>query len=308
MKSRGISLPGVLVAMVGTALASGDAVAAQCGKAAWYDLGGQTASGERSSGTGMTAAHRTLPFGTKVRVENLDNGRSVIVRVNDRGPFVGGRVIDVTRAAAEELGMVKSGIAKVRVSALDGKTKLDNTCADPSPRILTAEAVADDKARPAPQATARDEAVPDDADVDSAKSAAATPSPNHSKPVETSGRTLVATVQYDEGAGTAPARANPTTPAAETAAFSDEPQLDDIDDARIVVATVDIPLPRPRPPQFDDSRIVAVAEAMPPAAFNRTLALRFLDAFAPPAAGMELDVRALGYAPLPAARGAVITE
>ena len=307
MKSRGISLPGVLVAMVGTALVSGHAHAAQCGKAAWYDLGGQTASGEASSGSGMTAAHRTLPFGTKVRVENLDNGRSVIVRVNDRGPFVGGRVIDVTRAAAEELGMVRSGIAKVRVSTLDGKTKLDNTCADPSPRILTADAVAEEAAKGSPgPAAARDDAVPDAADADAPKSATATPSPNRSKPVETSGRTLVATVQYDEGAGTAPARASPTT--AETATFSEDPQLDDLDDGRVAAVTVDIPLPRPRPPQFDDSRIVAVAEATPPAAFNRTLALRFLDAFAPPAAGMELDVRALGYAPLPAPRGAVITE
>lgn len=113
------------------------------------------------------------PFGTRVRVENLDNGRSVIVRVNDRGPFVGGRVIDVTKAAAEELGMVRSGIAKVRVSALDGKTKLDDTCADPSPRILTAEAVADEAAKAAPAPVA----ARDDVAVDTAKADVATPSP-----------------------------------------------------------------------------------------------------------------------------------
>jgi hypothetical protein len=92
----------LLAGLAGVALMSGDAVAAQCGKAAWYDLDGQTASGERSNGSMLAAAHRTLPFGTRVRVENLANGRDVIVRINDRGPFVNGRVIDVTRAAADE--------------------------------------------------------------------------------------------------------------------------------------------------------------------------------------------------------------
>jgi rare lipoprotein A len=290
------------------ASASDGALAAQCGKAAWYDMGGQTASGERSTGAGMTAAHRTLPFGTKVRVENLDNGRSVIVRVNDRGPFVGGRVIDVTRAAAEELGMVRSGTAKVRVSVVDSKAKLDNTCADPSPRILTAEAVANDAAR-AKTAPAAKAATPGESEPVEAKAAAATPSPNSAKPVATSGRTLVASVQYDEGAGTAPARAKAS--GGDAAAFTDAPQLDELDDARIVEvaeADVDIPLPRPRPAQFDDPRSVAVAAATSPAVFNRTLALRFLDAFAPPQPGMQLDVRALGYAPMPEPRGAIITE
>lgn len=306
MTVRGVSLLAVLGGLCAMASVSDGALAAQCGKAAWYDMGGQTASGERSTGSGMTAAHRTLPFGTKVRVENLDNGRSVIVRVNDRGPFVGGRVIDVTRAAAEELGMVKSGIAKVRVSVVDGKAKLDNTCADPSPRILTAEAVANDAAR-AKTASASRTPPPDEPDVDTAKAAAATPSPNSAKPVATSGRTLVASVQYDEGAGTAPARARAAD--GDAAAFSDAPQLDELDDARIAVADVDvdIPLPRPRPAQFDDSRMT-VAVATSPAVFNRTLALRFLDAFAPPEPGMQLDVQALGYAPLPEPRGAIITE
>jgi len=275
-------------------------MAAQCGRAAWYDMGGQTASGERSSGAGMTAAHRTLPFGTKVRVENLDNGRSVIVRVNDRGPFVGGRVIDVTRAAAEELDMVRSGTAKVRVSVVDGKAKMDSSCADPSPRVLTAEAVANDAARAKP-ATARQASPGDDGDA-----AATTPSANESKPLRASGKTLVASVQYDEGAGTAPARAK--SGGTEQATFSDAPQLDEVEDARITVADIEVPLPRPRPPRFDEPGTITVAAATSPAVFNRTLALRFLDAFAPPAPGMELDVRALGYAPLPTPRGAVITE
>ena len=65
----------------------------------------------------MTAAHRSLPFGTKVLVENLNNGRSVVVRINDRGPFVKGRIIDVSKAAASSLGMLGSGTVRVRVSS-----------------------------------------------------------------------------------------------------------------------------------------------------------------------------------------------
>jgi rare lipoprotein A len=91
---------------------------AQCGRASWYALHSRTASGERMNPAAMTAAHRTLPFGTKVRVDNLANGRSVVVRINDRGPFVAGRIIDLTRAAARELGMLDSGTAKVRVTII----------------------------------------------------------------------------------------------------------------------------------------------------------------------------------------------
>lgn len=67
-------------------------------------------------GEALTAAHPTLPFGSKVRVENLRNGRSVVVRINDRGPFAKGRVIDVSRAAAEKLGMMRAGVARVSVT------------------------------------------------------------------------------------------------------------------------------------------------------------------------------------------------
>ncbi|BCP54601.1 lipoprotein A [Kaistia sp. 32K] len=91
----------------------------QCGRASWYALGGKTANGERNNPNAMTAAHRNLPFGTRVRVENLKNGKYVVVRINDRGPFTGGRVIDVSRAAAQQLGMVKTGTAKVRL-VVDG--------------------------------------------------------------------------------------------------------------------------------------------------------------------------------------------
>lgn len=88
----------------------------QCGKASWYKLGGKTASGESADPSGLTAAHRTLPFGTIVEVTNLSNGKSVRVRINDRGPFAKGRVIDVTLAAARELGFVNKGVTRVEVT------------------------------------------------------------------------------------------------------------------------------------------------------------------------------------------------
>ena len=75
----------------------------------------------------LTAAHRTLPFGTRLRVTNVDNGRSVVVRVNDRGPFAHGRLIDVSRAAALELGVVGAGLFTVRVEILE------DAAAEPSP-------------------------------------------------------------------------------------------------------------------------------------------------------------------------------
>ena len=89
---------------------------AQSGIASVYS-GGRTASGERASASGMTAAHRTLPFGTLVRVTYQHSGRSVVVRINDRGPFVRGRVIDVTPAAARALGF--SGLAPVTLDVID---------------------------------------------------------------------------------------------------------------------------------------------------------------------------------------------
>lgn len=87
---------------------------AQSGIASIYAYkGGKTASGERAAPGGLTAAHRTLPFGTHVRVTNKRNGRSVVVRINDRGPFVRGRIIDLTPAGARALGF--SGLAPVTV-------------------------------------------------------------------------------------------------------------------------------------------------------------------------------------------------
>lgn len=91
------------------------------GTASYYgrDLAGRpTASGERFNPDQFTAAHRTLPFGSRVRVTNLRNGRSVVVRINDRGPFSAERVIDISSAAAREIGMFRRGLAQVRVELL----------------------------------------------------------------------------------------------------------------------------------------------------------------------------------------------
>ena len=92
------------------------------GLASYYtngvDGGLRTANGEAFDGRALTAAHPTLPFGTRVRVTSLASGRSVTVRINDRGPFVPGRVIDVSQAAAEELGMVGRGVTKVKLDVV----------------------------------------------------------------------------------------------------------------------------------------------------------------------------------------------
>jgi rare lipoprotein A len=88
------------------------------GVASFYWEGQRTATGAWFNPDGMTAAHRTLPFGTKVRVTHLGSGRSVVVRINDRGPYIAGRVIDLSRGAAGVLGMQKQGVARVRVTVL----------------------------------------------------------------------------------------------------------------------------------------------------------------------------------------------
>lgn len=91
---------------------------ASYGLASFYSYGGRTASGEKFDPHELTAAHPTLPFGTRLRVTSVASGRSVIVRVNDRGPFVPGRVVDVSSAAAETLGIVGQGTARVKLDVL----------------------------------------------------------------------------------------------------------------------------------------------------------------------------------------------
>jgi len=98
-----------------------DVVRVITGEASWYGpgfYGNYTANGEIYRQGTMTAAHRTLPFGTKVRVTNLRNGRSAVIRINDRGPFVDHRVIDLGHGAASSLGLISSGITQVKLEVL----------------------------------------------------------------------------------------------------------------------------------------------------------------------------------------------
>ena len=91
------------------------------GIASFYTEDQPTASGEKFDKNELTAAHRTLPFGTRLRVTDVATGRSVTVRVNDRGPFVRGRVVDVSASAAESLGITAKGVAKVKLDVVEAK-------------------------------------------------------------------------------------------------------------------------------------------------------------------------------------------
>ncbi len=101
--------------------------ATEQGKASWYSIktnyGTQTASGQRLCNNAPTAAHKTLPMGTKVRVTNLANEKSEIVTITDRGPYIKGRIIDVTIGTAEKLGFVQSGVVPIKVEVL---SKIDD--------------------------------------------------------------------------------------------------------------------------------------------------------------------------------------
>jgi peptidoglycan lytic transglycosylase len=119
--AAGLVAGGVLLA-VGSAHADATPVAATTGDASWY--GGEfadrpTASGERYDPAKLTGAHRTLPLGSKVRVTNLHNGRSVLVTINDRGPYARRRSIDLSYGAARALGMLRRGVARVRIELVE---------------------------------------------------------------------------------------------------------------------------------------------------------------------------------------------
>lgn len=106
------------------------------GEASWYGpglYGRKTASGEVLRPGTLTAAHRTLPFGTCLRVTNLENGRAVEVRVNDRGPYAAGRIIDVSEAAARALGMHGRGVTRVRLDRCTGNAALEQPALDAPP-------------------------------------------------------------------------------------------------------------------------------------------------------------------------------
>jgi peptidoglycan lytic transglycosylase len=121
MRMRNVKTILILVLVSWAGLLLGEESFRQQGEASWYGPGFQgkkTASGERFDTNKLTAAHRTLPFGTEVRVTNTANGRSVTVRINDRGPFIAGRIIDLSRAAAEKLDMLGTGTAEVIIETV----------------------------------------------------------------------------------------------------------------------------------------------------------------------------------------------
>ena len=148
MDGQSIGVFVFLTGMVSVGLLSSSSLAteSQLGQATWYSAGGITASGEPNVAGVLTGAHRTLPFGTKVQVVNLANNKSVIVRINDRGPFGRGRIVDVSRTAAEELGFVRAGVARVRLTVLPP----DDTHPDAPSEKLSTDIAATTPQGPAP--------------------------------------------------------------------------------------------------------------------------------------------------------------
>ena len=117
---RAVLASGLLA--MGTLPAFAESRITQDGAASFYGRehhGGPTSSGERFDMNAMTAAHRTAPLGSRLKVTNLKNGKSVVVRINDRGPFVRGRIIDLSRAAASELGFIGAGITRVHIETAE---------------------------------------------------------------------------------------------------------------------------------------------------------------------------------------------
>lgn len=116
-----LALPVVLIGSLGVSAQQPDRSKVEVGMASWYgdELAGKaTANGETFHPDKLTAAHPLLPLGSRARVRNLENGRSVVVRINDRGPFAKNRIIDLSEKAARQLGMIDAGVARVRVVPL----------------------------------------------------------------------------------------------------------------------------------------------------------------------------------------------
>jgi rare lipoprotein A len=117
---RGVSMKKMFVAVAAALFSlSVAADAGVVGMASYYKSGKRTANGEKFNPHGLTAAHRKLKFGTKVRVTNVRTGKSVVVRINDRGPFIRGRVIDLSLGAAKVIGLTKTGVAKISYTVLN---------------------------------------------------------------------------------------------------------------------------------------------------------------------------------------------
>jgi rare lipoprotein A len=120
--------PSVNSTQPNTAIESRQLIAQTVGQASYYgnqpgEGGPLTANGERYNPGGLTAAHRTLPFGTRVRVTSPSTGRSVVVRINDRGPYIGNRIIDLSVGAAQAIGLTSSGVGTVRMEVLGGGSR-----------------------------------------------------------------------------------------------------------------------------------------------------------------------------------------
>jgi rare lipoprotein A len=130
LKMKKLCVYGVAAMALGVPM---EAALAQCGTASWYHEGARTANGERYRPDGISAAHRSLPFGTRVQVRNQRTGRTVTVRINDRGPFIGGRIIDLSRGAKRVLGM--DGLAPVCIAVLGRGTSVAS--ADDNGRAVT---------------------------------------------------------------------------------------------------------------------------------------------------------------------------
>lgn len=117
-QAAGISTSALPNAPKGPGIAAFKSTHALEGIASYYWQDQMTANGERFDKTQLTAAHRTLPFGTRVKVTNLTNGRSVVVRINDRGPFKAGRIIDLSEAAAKHIDMTSKGLVRVALDVM----------------------------------------------------------------------------------------------------------------------------------------------------------------------------------------------
>ena len=136
-------------AAAGVTTAQAQGAAHEQGVASWYGpnfVGRPTASGEIFDPTQLTAAHKSLPFGTRVRVVNLDNGLDVVARINDRGPFKPGRVIDLARAAAERIQMIGAGTAQVRLELVEANIPSNEILASTQPSTADVWRLASDAA------------------------------------------------------------------------------------------------------------------------------------------------------------------
>jgi rare lipoprotein A len=112
---RTVLISSIFFLMLGAVSASAGSA---CGGASWYALHSRTASGERMNPSALTAAHRTLPLGSRVKVTNQRNGKTVVVRINDRGPFVRGRMLDLSKGAASRLGFIGAGHTNICMARL----------------------------------------------------------------------------------------------------------------------------------------------------------------------------------------------